>query len=460
MRLRYFFVAAIGLILGLLILVFWRTPRITGWVPATYQLRANQNITFVANTPLSFESVRSHFQVTPPISGTLQVDGKNILFDPAGSLEYSRSYTITLSPGLKGQNGLKSLTAYQQRYTVSEPQILFMQHINGRANLWRQDESGDSIQFTDEPNGIWDYSVLADGSGVLVSSLDSDGSDDLVTIMSSGDRNELLACREHRCRSGRWQPNGSLVAFEQSDIDENGDSTEVWLLDSASGRLWPAHEVTLFAGEGFGDASSRFPRWSADGRYLSYYKPNARAIVVLDMLGGQPQSIPAFVDAMGEWAPSNYQLAYTELAFNGTHDNTTDVQEGRIDEENSPTVMTRVIVAEIGTSSVMDLSQGSSYKYGVPEWHPDGGTIAAGRASNGIHQIWTLPLDGGEPDVLAVAPSFRHTSPSWSPDGRRLAFMRSGIEGTDGSASVWIVDLDGGKPVLIADDAFIPGWLP
>ncbi|MGB3714355.1 MAG: Ig-like domain-containing protein [Candidatus Promineifilaceae bacterium] len=460
MRLRYLFVASIGLALGLLILVFWRSPRISSWVPATNELRANQTIALVTNMPISSESVSSHFQITPHVSGTLQVNGTKILFDPAEPLEYGRSYTITLSPGLKGENGLISLSGYQQSYMVSEPEMLFMRQINGLANLWRQDESGDTIQLTDEPNGIWDYDVLPDGSGVLVSSLDSDGSDDLVAIMSSGGRNVLLDCQEHRCRSGHRQPNGSLIAFERSDIDESGDSTEVWLLDSTSGSLWPAHKVTLFADEGFGDAFSRYPRWSSDGRYLSYYKPDARAIVALDLHGGQPQIIPANVDAMGDWAPSKYQLSFTELILNETHDDTSDDQDDGIDKANNPSLKTRVLVADIGASSVLDLSQGSAFKYGVPEWHPDGGLIATGGASNGLQQIWMLPLDGGEPVELTDAPSFRHTSPSWSPDGRRLAFMRSGIEASDGSAGVWIVDLDGGEPVLVAEDAFIPGWLP
>lgn len=460
MRLRYLFVAVIGLLTGLLVLVMWRTPRISSWVPAANQIRSNQYIEFTTNTTITSESARSHFQITPPISGTLRADGRNIFYEPAGPLEYGWSYTITISPGLKGENGLSSLRSYEQHYTVSDPELLFMRQINGRANLWRQDGSGETFQLTDEPNGIWDYSVLPDGLGVLVSSLDSDGSDDLVHIMSTGARNETLICREHRCRSGRWQPNGPLVAFERSDIDEKDSSAEVWLLDTTSGRTWPAQEVALSADGGFSEASGRFPRWSYDGRYLSYYKPNAQAIVLVDMLGGQPQTIPAYVDAMGEWAPSNYQIAYTELTFDEAQEKTTHGGDDGISEDNVPPFLTRVMVAEIGASSVQDLSQGSSFKDGIPEWRPDGGMIAIGRAANGIYQIWTLPLDGGEPEALTDAPYFRHTSPSWSPDGRRIAFMRSGIENMDDSASVWIMDLDGGEPVLIADDAFVPGWLP
>jgi Tol biopolymer transport system component len=460
MRLRYFFAASVGLVLGLLILVIWMSPRISSWVPATNEIRANQTIGLVANTPISSESASSHFQITPAISGTIQVNGTNIRFDPAEALEYGRSYTVTLSRGLKGENGLTSLSGFHQRFTVSEPEILFMRHIDGISNLWRQDASGETIQFTHEPNGIWDYSILPDGSGVLVSSLDSEGSDDLVIIMSSGDRVVSLDCLEYRCRNGRQQPNGTLIAFERSDIDKSGESTEVWLLDSANGSLWSAHELTVFADEGIDDASSRYARWSSDGRYLSYYNPSARVIVILDMHGGPAQLIPANVDAMGDWAPSKYQIAYTELTFSETHDDQPVDREGGIGAETSPAFETQVSVYDIGESGAIELSSGSPSRYGLPDWHPDGELIAAGRASNGRHQIVALPLDGGELTDLTDAPSFRHTSPRWSPDGRRLAFMRSGIEGTGGSADIWIVELDGGELELVANDAFIPGWLP
>jgi Tol biopolymer transport system component len=460
MRLRYFIIAAAGLIVGLLVILYWMTPRVSHWEPAGNQIRANQSIEVVTNTPVRIESARSHFQITPPISGTLQVNGKSISFDPAESLEYGQSYTISLTPGLRGANGLASLVGYQKYFTVGEPDIVFMRHVDGRANLWREDPSGQIIQYTDEENGIWDYTVLPDGSGVLVSSLNSDGGEDLVFVMSSEAREKLLACGKFRCRNGHWRPDGRLVAYERTAAVEDSSSTEVWLLDTTSGETRSAHELAFIATEGSEDASSRYPRWSADGRYLSYYRPDARSIVILDMEGGPPLTIPAHVDAMGDWSPASHQLVYTELDIHETDEQPPEGIDGESVEDKSSSLGTRLKVADIGVGTVMDLSQGESFRYGVPVWEPQGSMIATGRASNGSHQLWTLSLDKSEQNELTDAPSFRHTSPSWSPDGRKIAYMLSGIDSEAESAAVWIIDLDDGDAVLVADDAFIPGWLP
>jgi dipeptidyl aminopeptidase/acylaminoacyl peptidase len=459
MRLRHLFVAGFGLAAGFLILALWMTPRITTWAPSDDRIRARQNISLTANTPIEEGSIGSHFQSMPPIAGTLRLDGRSIDFDPFEPLEYGNTYTITISPGLKGENGLSSLSSAQHSFTVQAPELVFMREIDGLTNLWQRDKAGSMSQFSFEPLGIWDYSILPDGSGVLLSSLDDDGSEDLVSILSSGERTEVLDCQDHRCRDARWQPEGSLIAFERSGVEGNG-SAEVWILDTATRSAQPAHGTALFDDLPVDDASSRFPRWSSDGRYLSYYKPNAQSIVVLDMFGDQPQLILANVDAMGEWSPSGYQLAFTRLNIDETHEESSNEVTGENGEDSSSSISSAVTVADIEASNIINLSQGGSYLEGVPEWGPVGGFISSGRITEGTRQIWTIPLEDGLPEMLTGDPFYDHTSPSWSPDGSRLAFMRSKIDTGGGYAGLWLLDPGSGEVVLVADDAFVPGWLP
>jgi len=460
MRLRQLFVAGFGLAAGLLILALWMTPRITTWAPSDDRIRARQNISLTANTPIEEGSIGSHFQSTPPIAGTLGLDGRSVIFDPFEPLEYGSTYTITISPGLRGENGLSSLSSAQHSFTVQDPELVFMREVDGLTNLWRRDKAGSMTQFSFEPLGIWEYSILPDGSGVLVSSLDVDGSEDLVTILSSGERADVLDCQKHRCRDARWQPEGALIAFERSGIEGDGDAAEIWILDTTTGSVQPAHGSALFSDPVVDDASSRYPRWSSDGRYLSYYKPNAQSIVVLDMFGDQPQLIPANVDAMGEWSPSGYQLAFTQLSIDETHDESFSDLTGEIGEGSSSSISSAVTVADIEASNIINLSQGGSYLEGVPEWGPVKGMISSSQITDGTRQIWTIPLEDGMPEMLTGDPFFNHTSPSWSPDGSRLAFMRSAIGTGGGYAALWLLDPGSGEVFLVADDAFVPGWIP
>jgi Tol biopolymer transport system component len=455
MRLRYIFVAGIGLVVGLLIVVLWKTPRVTAWLPDTNEIRAGQNITFKSNTPLSAENLESRFQISPNISGDIRIEGQSNYFDPSEPLEYGKSYTVTLSPGIRGENGLSSLMAYEKQYSVSDPELLFVREDNNKANLWSQYGSRVAVQISDEPNGIWDYSVLPNGKGVLVSSLNEDGSTDLVRIFLAGTRDVLLDCQGDLCLDGRWQPDGALVAFEKT----NG-VTEVWLLDTSSGTEMPVHEFAVSTDDDLLQGSSRFARWSADGRYLSFYMPDRQQLAFIDMQNGDLWTVPANVDLMGDWSLSSYKLAFTELVFNESHEEE-NLENGGVDGlGSSSTLNSRVIVLDIKSMEMVDLGGTNQFLEGVPAWSPDGTMVAASRAVDGIRQIWTIPIDGSGPETLTGDRLYTNSSPKWSPDGRHLALMRSRVESINESAGIWLFDLEDGRAILVAEEAYLLGWLP
>jgi dipeptidyl aminopeptidase/acylaminoacyl peptidase/CubicO group peptidase (beta-lactamase class C family) len=60
-----------------------------------------------------------------------------------------------------------------------------------------------------------------------------------------------------------------------------------------------------------------------------------------------------------------------------------------------------------------------------PAWSPDGTRLAflraTGGATGGAPQLWSLPVDGGEPAPVTTLP-LGAGAPVWSPDGSRIAF--------------------------------------
>jgi len=455
MRMRYLIAAAIGLVAGLLLLVLWRTPRVTAWLPDTNEIRAGQSISLETNVPMSGEDFRSRFQISPTVSGDLRIEGRSIHFNPDEPLDYGQSYTITLSPGMRGENSLLSLKTYEKQYTVSEPELLFALSDHGATNLWRQDASGEVFQITDEQWQIWDYSILPSGEGVLISSFNDDGSTDLFRVFLSGERDLILDCEGYRCLDGRWQPDGILVAFEKS----NG-STEIWLIDTESGTEMPLSDFAFSSDDGNRLGPSRYARWSTDGRYLSFYMPDRQQLAVLDMRNKDLRTIPANVDLMGEWSWSGHQLAFTELVLNESLDEENHEDSGSKALGSGPSFSSRVKVLDVETNEMLNLGGANMYLEGVPEWSSDETIIAVSRMQDGIRHFWTLALDGSDPETIIDAWSYTYSAPRSSPDGQHLAFMRSQRVGFNKPAGVWLLDLEEGQAELVAERAFLPDWLP
>lgn len=453
--------AAAGFVAGLALVAWTFSPRLEAWMPAGEELPATGSPSLFLKRPVDAASAEKHFSVSPPLAGQLEIDGRELTFWPAEPLAYGQTYTFTLRAGFRGANGLPSLTNIRRRYTVRMPRLVYLRQENGLANLYMWVEDSGERQLTAEPAGVWDYSVAPDGQGLVVSTINQDGSDDLILIDEDGDREVLLACTDSQCRDGRWQPGGRIVAYERLALDRPADEIEVWLLDMDSGRTWPAHDPELLADAGATTRASRFPRWSADGRYLAYFKPDARVIVVLDMAGGSPALIPANLQLMGEWSPAGRKLAYTELAFGSAGpDNPTDLA-GEAGADGEPSLFQHLVVTDLDTGQSSDLSEGREIDVGRPAWSPDGQTLTAARSlAGGDRQLWSLSPSGDEREQLTDDPLVQHTAPAWSPDGHRLAFMRSGPAVAGGQAEIWLMTWPGADESPVVSGAFLPGWWP
>jgi Tol biopolymer transport system component len=194
---------------------------------------------------------------------------------------------------------------------------------------------------------------------------------------------------------------------------------------------------------------------------LAYYKPDARVIIIEPISGSRPVLIPANLQLLGEWSPEKNQITFIEQVFDA--DDLPGLQDGEGEKEahKQPVLFNHLIVADVDTREVVDLSAGERFNDGLPVWHPNGESLAVPRENSGSgRQIWVLQVEQREWLKLTDDPFFHHSGLSWSPDGNKLALMRVPVEETNLPAEVQVLDLVSGEMTLISEWAFLPGWLP
>jgi Tol biopolymer transport system component len=453
-----------GAFVGLALITLLLAPRLTTYTPANQIDSAVQPIIVTFNRPVALQSAIGHFAISPPVNGRFTVNHKQLLFTPESALTYGQSYTVTVEAGLRGRNGLPLLRGATWSFTVGSPQLLFLRQAEGHTALWVTSLTGDGSarRLTDTKVNVWDYAVTADGRQVLFTSLPQTGGSTLYRLdLVNGGLRPLLDCPDNACQAPQPQPRGSLVAYEKALGNDGSRLLQVWLVDSETGATWPGHSAATLAFAGIETLTSRYPRWSADGRYLSYFKPDASLIVILDMEGGEPILVPASVNEMGYWSPVDYRLLYTELTQNETDvDDESQPAEPEDELLPEPGLYAHLSMVDLNDGRTVNLSEGLYVNDGRSAWHPDGRSIAFSRIYDAGRQIWLYETEQGRSWPLTADPLYDHTALAWSPDGRYLAFMHVPLLTMAGQPTIQLYDREQGTLTEITTAAFVPGWLP
>ncbi len=212
-------------------------------------------------------------------------------------------------------------------------------------------------------------------------------------------------------------PDGRYLALQQW--------SQIWILDMSNGNARLLTDAITRPDEHMS------PRWSPDGAFIVFSSLRSDGgLFVVPVSGGKPRQLTFHErDFQPNWSPDGRTIVFWSAGRGGLW--TVPAQGGSPQKINSE--------AE-GAQS--------------PAWSPDGKWIAC---------IWRggvaiMASEGGSVRQVTKGPF--DLAPSWSPDGRQLFFLSA----KSGELQVWSVPVDGGDPIQMTDErdvsTYAPQWIP
>lgn len=280
--------------------------------------------------------------------------------------------------------------------------------------------------------------------------------------------------RIHRVSDPQISPDGNWVAFVVStmDLEEDKRGSRIWMVPAGGGEAVPMSAK--------GSSASR-PRWSPDGKYLSFLSArneDKTQVWTLFRKGGDAVQLTEVAQRVRsyDWSPDGLKLLLT-LRDPKPGESEDDNSEGK-ERTPEPWVIDRVqfkqdyigyldhrrahlYVFDIETKKTTQITSGD-FDDSQPVWSPDGKSVAfvSNRTDepdkNYNTDIWVVAADdpAQEKTPLQVTKNpGADSSPAWSPDGKSIAY----ISVTDTDALVYatphlaVVSSLGGKPNVLTE---------
>jgi dipeptidyl aminopeptidase/acylaminoacyl peptidase len=234
-------------------------------------------------------------------------------------------------------------------------------------------------------------------------------------------------------------PDGKWVAYVVSTNDRGADETRsaIWMVNWDGTQQIPLTNPTH-------DISS--PRWSLDGRYLSYLAipsgTDKSQVMLLDRRGGEARALTAVTDDIQsyEWSPDSKRLVLvmeqgTPKATSGPGepgDSASKPTNSIPDTKKPPDTGKDAAAADGGK----DAAASDSTKKDVPKpividsmhfKEDKDGYLATGHNWH----LYLVDVESRKVDPLTTDAAFNEDVPSWSADSHRIAFIRTREKGSD-----------------------------
>jgi dipeptidyl aminopeptidase/acylaminoacyl peptidase len=220
--------------------------------------------------------------------------------------------------------------------------------------------------------------------------------------------------RAQQVGNPQCSPDGKWIAYTVTVIDREADKrrTSLWMVN------WEGTRTVQLTSGMDGDSA---PRWSPDGKYLSFLSTRPagarKQIWLLDRLGGEARPLTNVKDDIGgyAWSPDGSKIVLEMTAADD--DASLGKTPGAADSAKAPKP---IVISRF------------HFKEDV-----EGYLTAASRA-----QLYLFDVNTKKLDPLTTDKNFDDSHPVWSPDSKRVAFVSNHEKDPDqsGADDIFVID--------------------
>jgi dipeptidyl aminopeptidase/acylaminoacyl peptidase len=273
-------------------------------------------------------------------------------------------------------------------------------------------------------------------------------------------------------------PDGKSIAYTVTTMNRELDrlETQIWTVD------WEGTQSLQMT---YGPESASSPRWSPDGKYLSFLSAHKdekgegkTQVWFLDRRGGEAQPLTEVKRDIESytWSPDGKKIA---LQLSGDEENSADVdKDKKTHKAPKPIVIDRyqfkadiegyltdasrsqISIFDVATKTLEPLTNDRRYDDRNATWSPDSSKIAfvSDRTSDpdqtSIDEIYVVDAkSGATPQKIASFNSPSGQRLRWSPDGKSILYLE-GFElkySAYNQNSLHVVSSSGGTPKTLAE---------